>query len=75
MSNIRKRNDGPAGGSAPISVVCVTRRKLRGFSRFAFQTKRDMHEDEMEELVVGLIAVHNEFQRSLTLRNLPSSWT
>jgi hypothetical protein len=73
MSNIRKCNGGLVGTSAPaISVVSVTPRKLGGFAHSAFQTKRDMHEDEMEELVVGLIAVQNEFQRSLALRNLPS---
>jgi len=75
MPNIRKRNGSLAGGNAPISVVCVTRRKLRGFSRSALLTKRDMHEDEMEELVVGLTAVQDEFHRSLALLNLPSFWT
>jgi hypothetical protein len=73
MSNIRKRNGGLAEGSAHArSVVSVTPLQLRRFTDSSLLIKRSRHEDEMEELVVGLIAVQDEFQRSLALRNLPS---
>jgi hypothetical protein len=69
MSNIRERG-GLADGSA--LVVSVTPLELSGFAHSAFLTKREMHEDEMEELVVGLATVRNEFQRSAAPRDLPS---
>jgi hypothetical protein len=73
MSNTRKRNGGSADGRADvISVVSNALQQFTGFAHSSLVTKRDMHEDEMEELVVGLIAVQDEFQRSLAPRNLPS---
>ncbi len=68
MSNIRKRDAGQTTGIARvISVVFLIPRKLRRFAPSAFLAKRALHEDEIEELVVGLISVRDAFQELCTL--------
>jgi hypothetical protein len=47
-------------------VVFLIPRKLRRFAPSAFLAKRALHEDEIEELVVGLISVRDAFQELCT---------